>query len=112
MKAIEQNQPERRVTPLTVLDAPIGRGMLGKWGNSLGVRIPSEVLKVAGVAEGTELEFYISTDGSIVLRPQRKSEISEQERLRALYLSLTAQVTPETEGHDEDWEPVGDEIIE
>lgn len=108
----QKDQPGRRVTQMTVLDAPVGRGTLGKWGNSVGLRIPSEVLKVAGVAEGTDLEFYISTDGSIVLRPKRESEISEQERLRALYLSLTAQVTPEMDGHDEDWEPVGDEIIE
>jgi len=97
---------------MTVLEAPIGRGTLGKWGNSVGVRIPSEVLKVAGVAEGTDLEFFISTDGSIVLRPKRGTEMSEQERLRALYLSLTAKVTPDMNGHDEDWEPVGDEIIE
>jgi len=75
---------------MTVLDAPIGRGTLGKWGNSVGIRIPSEV----------------------VLRPKRESGLSEQERLRALYLELAAQVTPDTEGHKEDWEPVGDENFE
>jgi antitoxin component of MazEF toxin-antitoxin module len=112
MKQLESNQPDKGVRQMAALDIPIGRGTLGKWGNSVGVRIPSEVLKVAGVAEGDDMDFLVSTDGSIVLRPKCKLELTEQERLRALYLSLISQVTPGIEGHDEDWELMGDEIIE
>ena len=43
---------------------------------------------------------------------EKKSDMSEQECLRDLYLSLTEQVSPEMDGHDEDWETVGDEMIE
>jgi antitoxin component of MazEF toxin-antitoxin module len=100
------------VTYMTVLDAPIGKSTLGKWGNSVGVRIPSEVLKIAQLTEGVELEFYLTTEGEILLRPKLVEELTEQERLRALYLQLTAQVNPEAEGHNEDWEPLGDEVFE
>ncbi|GEM_PF-1221578 len=112
MEPRELKPTNKGVEQMAVLDAPIGRGTLGKWGNSVGIRIPSEVLKVARLSEGADLDFYLSTDGSIVLRPKRESGLSEQERLRALYLELAAQVTPETEGHEEDWEPMGDENFE
>jgi hypothetical protein len=37
----------------------------------------------------------------------------DQEGLRAFYLSLVAQVTPDMEGYEDEealWEPMGDEI--
>lgn len=44
---------------------------IAKWGNSLGLRLPSHVLKSARLEEGATVEVEVR-DGSIVLTPARK----------------------------------------
>jgi|JI8StandDraft_1071087.scaffolds.fasta_scaffold132219_2 antitoxin MazE len=40
-----------------------------KWGNSLAVRIPAELIKEIGVKEGDQLQAHWGTDGTLNLRP-------------------------------------------
>ena len=42
---------------------------VAKWGNSLALRIPSDVVGAMGVREGDRLEAYLTVDGGLHLRP-------------------------------------------
>lgn len=98
---------------MTVSSVPIAKGTIRPWGNSLAIRIPSEIVKMTKFADGIEVGFHVSDNGEdIVLRPNVSPAADDQDSLRALYLSLTSKVTSNMEGHeDEDsqWEPMGDE---
>ncbi len=43
-----------------------------KWGNSLGIRIPSHLAEELGLLENTAVEFSISDGGLLVKRTNRK----------------------------------------
>jgi antitoxin MazE len=64
---------------------------IGRWGNSLGVRIPKAIADQVGVTSGTPVEFVVR-EGAIVLQPMR----AEPPRLE----DLLARVT-EKNRHDE-----------
>jgi antitoxin MazE len=68
---------------------------VGKWGNSLAVRLPGAYAKDLGLTEGTQLEVSI-IEGALVLRP-RKHRYSLDE--------LVAQITPENRHDETDWGP-------
>ena len=40
---------------------------IGKWGNNLAIRFPSEIVKAAGLADGERVELE-AHDGNIVIR--------------------------------------------
>ena len=40
-----------------------------KWGNSLALRIPSEVVRQLGLREGSTVEAKLTLDGSLSIRP-------------------------------------------
>lgn len=40
-----------------------------KWGNSLALRIPSEVVRRLGLREGATVEARLTADGSLSIRP-------------------------------------------
>jgi len=42
---------------------------LAKWGNSLALRIPSEVVRRLGLREGATVEAQLTVDGSLSIRP-------------------------------------------
>ena len=42
---------------------------VSKWGNSLALRIPSEVVRQLGLREGTTVEAQLTVDGSLSIRP-------------------------------------------
>ena len=65
-----------------------------KWGNSLAVRIPREVVKEAGLEEGDRLSLAMGEDGSIVLRSHR--------RKYSLDL-LVAGITAKNRHRETDW---------
>lgn len=44
---------------------------IAKWGNSLGVRLPVECVRAAGLQEGDSTEAEISPAGEITLTPTR-----------------------------------------
>ena len=58
---------------------------ISKWGNSLALRIPSELLKEAHLKEGDSVSVTMTPDGAIALRSNktdRKSLIRELQNLR------------------------------
>lgn len=74
-----------------------------QWGNSIGVRIPKELAKRAGIGVDTSVEIGEADDG-IVIRPVGRKEYS----LKELVKGITRQ-----NRHDEvDFgRPVGKEIL-
>jgi antitoxin MazE len=42
---------------------------VAKWGNSLALRIPSEIVRRLGLREGTTVEAQMNVDGSLSIRP-------------------------------------------
>lgn len=76
---------------------------VGKWGNSLGVRIPGPLAKELGLHEGSELDLQ-QVSGTLVLRPvlRDEGEYCLEEML--------ARITPEMLHGDSDWgDPAGKE---
>ncbi|HEV3143233.1 MAG TPA: AbrB/MazE/SpoVT family DNA-binding domain-containing protein [Gemmataceae bacterium] len=66
---------------------------VGKWGNSLAVRIPGAYAKELDLVEGAELEVT-RVAGGLLLRP-RKAEFTLEE--------LLEQVKPENIHGETDW---------
>jgi len=67
---------------------------ISKWGNSLAVRIPQAIAKLAGLREGDSVALALDSDGVIVLRPIRpRYELSE----------LVSQITPRNRHRETDW---------
>jgi antitoxin MazE len=42
---------------------------VAKWGNSLALRIPSEIVRRLGLREGATVEVQLTVDGSLSIRP-------------------------------------------
>lgn len=42
---------------------------VAKWGNSLALRIPSDIVRRLGLHEGATVEAQITVDGSLSIRP-------------------------------------------
>jgi antitoxin MazE len=75
---------------------------LQRWGNSIGVRIPKEIMGKAQMAEGDKVEFEVASPGVIVLRAGR---------LKPTLNELTARLNPENQHAEIAWgKPVGDEV--
>lgn len=56
---------------------------VGKWGNSLAVRLPASVVELLGLKEGDEIEIEIAGERTLrVDRDRRREEALE--RLKAL----------------------------
>jgi antitoxin MazE len=66
---------------------------VGKWGNSLAVRIPGPYAKDLDLREGTELDVSLA-DGALILRPCVKQYSLEE---------LVAGITPENRHEETDW---------
>ena len=67
---------------------------VGKWGNSLAVRIPGSYAKDLDLKEGTELDVTV-VDGGLLLRARRPAAFTLDE--------LLAQITPENIHGETDW---------
>ncbi len=66
---------------------------VGKWGNSLAVRIPGTYARELGLAEGAELELT-RVDGGLLLRPRQREYRLEE---------LLEQITPESIHGETEW---------
>lgn len=66
---------------------------VGKWGNSLAVRIPGAYAKELDLEEGAELEVT-RVDGGLLLRPRKPAYTLDQ---------LLARITPENIHGETDW---------
>ena len=42
---------------------------VAKWGNSLALRIPADVVRSIGIKEGDSLEACLTMDGGLTIRP-------------------------------------------
>ena len=56
---------------------------VAKWGNSLALRIPSEVVRQLGLREGATVEAQLTVDGTLSIRPAQWNR-------KAFSLELTA----------------------
>jgi antitoxin MazE len=73
---------------------------VGKWGNSLAVRIPGAYVKELELEDGAELEVT-RVEGGLLLRPNKPEYRLDQ---------LIAQIKPENLHAETDWgAPVGRE---
>ena len=44
---------------------------ISRWGNSLAMRIPAEVIKQIQIKEGDRVESILSLDGTLIIKPQK-----------------------------------------
>lgn len=58
--------------------------ILTKWGNSIGVRIPSNILKEAHLSEGEKLDITINKKGGVVLMPVKNLQADWTEKFNAI----------------------------
>jgi antitoxin MazE len=62
-----------------------------KWGNSLGIRIPSQIAERIAVGQGSEVDLVVGDDHTLIVIPKKKKPTLEE---------LLAQCKPENR-HDE-----------
>jgi antitoxin MazE len=71
-----------------------------KWGNSLGVRIPKNIIEKVNLRENSEVEID-SSDGAIVILPAKKEYSLD---------SLLEQITKNNLHSEEDFKTEGNEV--
>jgi antitoxin MazE len=71
------------------------RTQVGRWGNSLAVRIPGPFAKELGLSEGMDLEVSLVA-GGLLVRPRAKELTLEE---------LVSRITPENIHGETDWGP-------
>jgi len=77
------------------------QSQVSRWGNSLAIRIPRNILRDAGVEEGDRLSLDLAKDGAIVIRSTRRKYSLDE---------LVAGITPKNRHSETDWgEPRGKE---
>ncbi len=77
------------------------RTEIARWGNSLAVRLPKQVLEQAGLSEGVPVELVVES-GTVVLRPAKpRYDINK----------LIAGITPENLPESFDDAPMGRELL-
>jgi len=57
--------------------------VIAKWGNSLGVRIPSAIAKQIDLREGMQVEVSI-VDGKLVIQPEQRKKYTLDELLEGM----------------------------
>jgi antitoxin MazE len=78
------------------------KSQLAKWGNSLAVRLPRQIVETARLQEGDPLSLSVGKDGAVVMRPARRKYRLEE---------LVSRITPRNRHDETDWGgPVGEEI--
>ena len=78
------------------------KSQLAKWGNSLAVRLPRQIVETARLKEGDPLNLSVGKDGAVVMRPARRKYRLEE---------FVSRITPRNRHDETDWGgPVGEEI--
>ncbi len=70
---------------------------VAKWGNSLALRIPADVVRRLGLREGATVEAHLTVDGTLSIRPaqwNRKAFALELTQVRSA-MPLTESVMQE-----------------
>ncbi len=80
----------------------VTKSQIARWGNSLAVRIPKQVIETARLKEGESVSVSVGKDRSVIMRPSR-----QKYRLQ----ELVSRITPENRHGETDWgAAVGKEI--
>ena len=66
---------------------------IGKWGNSLAVRIPGAYAKELGLQDGMELDISLTSDGVVLRTPKQEYSLDE----------LVSGITEENRHPETDW---------
>jgi antitoxin MazE len=78
------------------------KSQLAKWGNSLAVRLPRQIVETARLQEGDPLSLSVGKDGAVVMRPARRKYRLDE---------LVSRIKPKNQHSETDWgEPVGKEL--
>ncbi|WP_409342752.1 AbrB/MazE/SpoVT family DNA-binding domain-containing protein [Paenibacillus sp. MBLB4367] len=83
---------------------------IGKWGNSMGVRIPQEFLEAVHLSLGAKVELQLIPDQGILLKPAVKRTRKSNRELRMLYLSKRGKNMPAMSQGEFIDNSMGDEI--
>lgn len=73
-----------------------------KWGNSLGIRIPSQIADKIAVSQGSEVDLVVSDDYSLIVTPKKKKPTLEE---------LLSQCKPENRHDEIDFGVKGKELL-
>ena len=73
-----------------------------KWGNSLGIRIPSQIAESIAVKQGTEVDLVVGDDHTLIIIPKKKKPTLEE---------LLAQCKPENRHDEIDFGVEGKEML-
>ena len=73
-----------------------------KWGNSLGIRIPSYIAEMIEVRQGTEVELIVGENHTLTIVPKKRKPTLEQ---------LLAQCKPEQRHQEIDFGIEGKELL-
>ena len=73
-----------------------------KWGNSLGLRIPSQIAERIAISQGSEVDLIVSDDHTLIVRPHKKKPTLEE---------LLAQCRPENRHEEVDFGVEGQELL-
>lgn len=73
-----------------------------KWGNSLAIRIPSQIAEQVEISQGSEVEMRVVENKSIMLFPQKRKPTLQE---------LLAQAKPENRHGEIDFGSEGNEMI-
>lgn len=57
---------------------------LTKWGNSVGIRIPSNIIKEAHLAAGEKLDITVNKNGEVILMPLKNPHAGWTEQFNAI----------------------------
>ena len=61
---------------------------ISKWGNSLALRIPAAFIKEIQLKDGDRVEATLSSDGALVIRPQKLDRKTLSKLARELRASM------------------------
>lgn len=73
-----------------------------KWGNSLGLRIPSQIAEKIAISQGSEVDLVVSDDHTLIVIPHKKKPTLEE---------LLAQCKPENRHEEVDFGVEGKELL-
>ena len=61
----------------------MARAVIGKWGNNLAVRVPLEVARASGLADGEKVEIEVQDGDLLIRRPQARARALREARAAA-----------------------------
>lgn len=83
---------------------------IGKWGNSMGIRIPQEFLESVHLKLGAKVEIQLIPEQGILLKPAVRRKRKSNRELRMLYLSKRGKNQPDMSQGELIEDALGDEV--